>query len=340
MLGMMGSHAAVAACLCSAVARAEDRATPKQTSSLSWVRLPGAEACISARELSESVERRLHRSVFVSPSVADISIEGRIEKDKGGYHAALGGTRRDGTSLGHRDLHAATCRDLDEGLSLVVALMIDPDALAPPAPRPDEAKPPEVIRERIIIREIHEVSPAPIPREPKPWQFGAFADGQLGLQRFPEAAWGAEVGLALEAPGFIPLEAAFAYWPPSTWATGSRTVTWSAFDARLRACPQFLRSKAVALGACLGMRTGAVSAAGGGFSANDDQSRFLLDADAAARLRVTLAGGAFAFVSAGGGAALVRQRFVMLTPSGTETLFTRPSFFGEAGLGVGIDFSP
>ena len=51
----------------------------KRTSSLSWVRLPGAESCLAASELSTRVEAKLGRAVFVSPSVADLAIEARAE---------------------------------------------------------------------------------------------------------------------------------------------------------------------------------------------------------------------------------------------------------------------
>lgn len=56
------------------------RADRNHTSSLSWVALPGAENCGGAGELARIVENRLHRHALVSPSQADTSIEGRLER--------------------------------------------------------------------------------------------------------------------------------------------------------------------------------------------------------------------------------------------------------------------
>src|SRR5689334_7531634 len=46
----------------------------QRTSSLSWVRLPGAETCIPTQTLAERVEQRVGRQVFVSASQADLSL--------------------------------------------------------------------------------------------------------------------------------------------------------------------------------------------------------------------------------------------------------------------------
>ena len=66
--------------LCTAsTARAE-----RSTSALSWVRLPGSESCITAPELGARIEKHLGRAALVSPSVADVSIEGRAEASGSG----------------------------------------------------------------------------------------------------------------------------------------------------------------------------------------------------------------------------------------------------------------
>ncbi len=62
----------------SAPAAAADKPAPR-TSSLSWIRLPGADACVSTQDLARDVEARLRRPVFVSPAQADVSVEGHIE---------------------------------------------------------------------------------------------------------------------------------------------------------------------------------------------------------------------------------------------------------------------
>ena len=55
-------------------------AAAQRTSSLSWVRLEGADQCIGAQELARRVEERVGRRVFVSASQAELSLEGHVER--------------------------------------------------------------------------------------------------------------------------------------------------------------------------------------------------------------------------------------------------------------------
>src|SRR4051812_19408973 len=103
------------------LARAHAKGT---TSALSWVRLPGTESCLSTADLGTRVEARLGRSVFVSPSVADVSIEGHVEllASPRRFRVVIGGTRHDGTRIGTRELESnrADCHVLDDDIVLVV----------------------------------------------------------------------------------------------------------------------------------------------------------------------------------------------------------------------------
>lgn len=327
-------------------------AEPRQTTSaLSWVRLPGAESCIAAPELSTRVEARLGRSAIVSPSAADLSIEGRIERKGGRFHAVVSGTRRDGTAIGTRELDGADCRSMDDGLVLVLALMIDPDAsLTPRAPATKEPPPPEIVRERIIIREVHEVRETPAPEKvapaQTPWGLDGFAEGGLALGRVPGAAPALGAGLTLVPPHFVPLELALGLVPEGSLESRGRTVSFWSIDGHLRVCPAVVlrprpRPLALEASACLGLRLGTLSAKGAGFDVNLDGSRGLVDAVAAARLRATIVGPLFVFASVGLGAPLVRQRILATGPAGAiETLYERPPVGFDASLGLGVHFIP
>lgn len=100
--------------------------------------MPSADSCIATQALARSVEERLGRHVFVSAAEADVSVEGRVEKKKGGWHAVL--TIRDskGALLGTRELDRpdASCDAMNEGLALVIAVMIDPEAKLSSTPAP------------------------------------------------------------------------------------------------------------------------------------------------------------------------------------------------------------
>jgi hypothetical protein len=94
---------------------------------LNWVRLPGAESCVAPVELTELVERRLGRSVFVRARDAIVVIEGRVEPSLPiGFSVVLQVSDPDGTLYGTREiaLADADCRKLDEVVSLIIAVTI------------------------------------------------------------------------------------------------------------------------------------------------------------------------------------------------------------------------
>lgn len=176
-----------------------------RTSSLSWLRMPNADSCIATQALARSVEDRLGRHVFVSAAEADVSVEGRIEKRKAGWHAVI--TIRDakGALLGTRELDRAdaSCESMNEGLALVIAVMIDPDAAMgkppppPPAPSAEPPLPPPAA--------TPPPPPPPAPEPPKP------------KQKDPLRVQG-EVGAVFNdgiAPVFDPgVQVAGMLWPP------------------------------------------------------------------------------------------------------------------------------
>ncbi|HEU4535595.1 MAG TPA: hypothetical protein VFS00_15815 [Polyangiaceae bacterium] len=96
-----------------------------------WTRLPGAEACIGARELSGNVEKALGRPAFVAASKAERSIEGSVApRPGGGWSASVQLSDARGSILGTRELTSdgPDCRALDESLTLSITLLVDPDA--------------------------------------------------------------------------------------------------------------------------------------------------------------------------------------------------------------------
>jgi hypothetical protein len=197
-----------------------------RTSSLSWVRLPGAESCIATQDLARRVEARLGRSVFVSASQADVSVEGHVEPAQSharGYRASL--TLRDahGVTLGTRDLSRddSSCDALGEPLALVIAIMIDPDAAlakpaaAVPAPAP-VAPPPEPV---VIEKPVYIPVPAPPPRPT--WAVDVGASFSVALGVLPSAGLGVAASGLLTPPHFFPLEGFGAAWFDTTGTAAS-----------------------------------------------------------------------------------------------------------------------
>lgn len=241
------------AVLLSATAHAGAPAT-----ALSWTRLPGAEACVDAPSLARDVEARIG-AVLVTPSHAELSIEGRISpRPGGGWRAVVAISKAGGPIASQRTLEtrSADCHLLDNPLALVIALLIDPSG-GPPTPPP--AATPEV-----IIREVRVEVPVLV-REPWHLSLAARADGELGT--LPAAAIGGSLQLLLRAPRIPMLELVATYFATQTATTDlpGRTVSQSFVSATLAACPVLHTLQPVRVFACAGARLARERHAGHGF---------------------------------------------------------------------------
>lgn len=97
--------------------------------------------CIQAAPLARAVEARLGRSVF--GALPDVLIHGVLEPaSPSGWSARLTLVDGRGAVLGSRDIDSATpaCADIERRLVLVLALMIDPEALSSPEPDSEPAE--------------------------------------------------------------------------------------------------------------------------------------------------------------------------------------------------------
>jgi hypothetical protein len=249
-----------------------------RTSSLSWLRMPGTEACVATQALARSVEERLGRRVFVSAAESDVSVEGRIERRAGaagGWHAVI--TVRDGKGarLGTRELDRAgtdACDTMSEPLALVIAVMIDPDAKlgarpAPPAPLPPAAPAPPDTAPPAPLPPAAPAPPAALPPAPEaatpqpprrdgPWRFEGDAYASLLTGVAPKLDPGAGVAGILFVPG-LPLGvrgSANLYLPTTAEQDGAR-ASFDLFYLGGALCPT-LRRPAVTLMLCLGGHLG------------------------------------------------------------------------------------
>jgi hypothetical protein len=183
------------------IAGAAHADAPKK-SSLSWVRLDGAESCVATQPLARAVEQRLGRSVFVSASEAELSVEGRVEKKKS-WRAHVEVRDAQGKLLGKRDLEstAASCDSLTAPLALVLAVMIDPDAALGGGTKADPTPPPNTSGGNdpgsvIIIRE-----PAPKPKPKKElWRLETNAGFVVAPGLLPGLGFGLEASSLLTTP--------------------------------------------------------------------------------------------------------------------------------------------
>jgi hypothetical protein len=346
----------LAAALAHAEARADQQAEPppdeqpdapvERTSSLSWVRLEGADGCLSASSLAGSVEKRLDRKVFFSASEADLNIEGSIgpRSDGPGFRATLRLTTREGESLGMREVESQSpeCGAIDEQLAIVVSLMIDPNATAAPEPEPPPPPAPKtkvvekkIVREKVVEKERVVVVPAE-PREPIHWEISAAFMGTLGLQ--PDVGWGIAPAFVIEITDLFAIlaEGGIAA-KTSAEAENDRVAADAAFmHGALALCPLIAHPDRFTIMGCAGWLVGGVLSSGDGFDLNRDATPIITGPWLEGRFSVRIVGPVGLVSSIGLVVPITRAELYYETPAGQETLHETFPVAGLLDLGINV----
>ena len=317
------------------------RAEPR-TSSLSWVRLPGAEACIGSRALAIAVERRLQREVFVPPARAAVAVEGRIERSSApaGFRAVITVSNEAGVELGRREIQGASpsCAAMDDDLALVLAVMLDPEAaLAPPLPEakapPSPAPPPP--RRRVEPRGAPvTMGETPMPPAPRPWRISLQAGGEAMMGLLPRVSGGVLIRSHLEPPNFSAFEIGGVLFPAVTAAQGGAGASFQLAEAFVNVCPLTLRAFEAVLSACAGVQLGGIHATGFGLAVGTEQEQALFDVALEGRVRRRLVGPLVAAAGLGLAIPLLRERFSYMA----QELFSMAPLAGTVDLSLGVEF--
>lgn len=356
-LSLLAGIAFVSALDASGVARAQ-APTPatgsgQRTSALSWLRLEGADVCVPTQELARAVEVRLGRKVFVPPSEADLSIEAHVRLSGARYRAVV--TVRDGkgTQLGRRELDDSRCENLTDPLSLVIALMIDPDAAMRkplPTPAPPDASVAEA--EPALIP-----APPPEPQPPQPPQPDLHRDPPSDTAPFRgevNASGGFSLG---RVPQSGPLVKVSGWLKPLHWPGVAAGLTYgfdqavpipTGAEARVGLLTGFAAFCPIGAGfwtpakrgyviACAGLELGMLRARGVGFDRNTEHSLFLVNAQVNIELSVVLVGPLVAHFAPTVFVPFKRDEINYRAADNTDRLLFRMSRLGasfEAGLGL------
>jgi hypothetical protein len=314
--------------LVSSEARA-DEIRQLRPSSLSWVRRAGAESCPGSRDMARTIERRLHREVFVPATRAELAVEALVEPGQGsGFHVLITTSGADGAVLGQRELSTqeSSCAPIAESAALAIALMIDPEATLGPEkpPEPPPAPPP--------------VTTAPVvPPPPEPSQ---------GLL---ELATGLYAGLLPNVtPGFsirafvvpratkLAIELGGTYFLQQSVAVGSpskATFSLAVAEAGLCTAPP---NRAVALWGCAGAELGRLGAAGSNLPNEQHYQRWFVDLDARGTVSLRPAESWLFSLTLAVVFPLVRDTFSVGVPA--REVFDMPAVAGGAYFGVGHSF--
>lgn len=300
-------------------ANADDRAP---AASLSWTRLPGAEHCIDAPGLARAVEARIGE-VLVTPAHADRSVEGRIgPRPGGGWRAviAIGRANRPLTNTRTIETVEADCRGLDDALTLVVALLVDPSGTPPPPPLP-----PPVREVRVAVHE--------------PWHLALASRAEVEAGVLEGAAWAGTLALVVDAPRLPQIELAGTYAPARAIATDlpGREVRETFASGAISVCPAIPLGE-VRIAACGGVRLGRLAWRGRGFEEDLAGSTLVTALGIDTRVERVLAGPIAMYAVLGARLALrdVTLRYARSAAAGGGMVEVADTERGSVWLGLGL----
>ena len=353
-----------------------ERAAPRQTYALNWVRGTDASDCISSNALASGVEQVLG-PVFRPPSEATRAIEGSISRDAatGKFKVSIHLADTTGAFVGERSFErdAADCTALTASVLLVVLLVIDPsmserdlpaELLAALASDDDDAASTllaELQGEQAAQQPVHPQSTPPMAADaarlpntpaavPAPTpvasgagfdlQLGALLEGSYGVQ--PKLSPGAGLIAKLHTPWLVSIELAASYWLNSAVALSEPTelgneVLFSAAQSALSACLRLWQASRFRIDACLGAAFGVRWTHAAALVQHADPARSYLVPQASAELDYDLGPPWFLAGHVRLLTMLVRDRFYYTDIAGQSLRLFRPPPLGAAvDLGVGV----
>jgi len=330
--GVIGRAAWIAAsCLVVHVANADPIAYR-----VLWTRSGGSEACIETPALIAGVEARLGRSLGAAGSDARV-VDGSVERtETGGFHARILVRDERGATLGERELDepSADCRALDAKLTLVIALAIDPDAVARTAADPAPISP-------IVTPPVPPppVTPPPVATTPSsPWhvELGVFGVGAYGVMPGVGAATG--IAVTIDAPRVPAVVASASAWLPDRTSVDAGGSRFTRIGGGLEVCPSLLARGRAELAICAGVDVARMTATGFDFDTNTRVIDWVVHGVGATvgswwlTPRWRLAGAIGAWVP------ITRPRFVYMSGTETRVVYEGPAAAALVRVGIAVRF--
>jgi hypothetical protein len=321
-----------------AAALASRRASAAEvTYALGWNRMPGAESCIGAGTLARGVEALLGRPAWVAASAADVQIEGYVEKRAAtGWHAHLVVSDAKGVVLGQRDVanEETACASLDQPLTLMLALILDPRLLISSEPN---AAPP--------LAPIAPPARSPVPpiEPPAPKSDELRGEAQMGVAVAGGILPGVATGLAVNQGlrvGSSWIEIGGTLFAPRESNVGSgRGASFSLLALTGRFCPFAIQETGFLVLACGGVGTGLLVGQGFGFDRSEHLWRPVLMASVSLEGSARIAGRFWAGARLGGVLPVLREQFIFHSASSREVeVFRMNPVGGTAEVTLGIRF--
>ncbi len=240
-------------------------------------------------------------------------------------------------ATGDRALAAAACAELAEAAVLVLALAIDPDAVA----RVDEGAPPraaELDHERPPFLTPPEANVKRKELRPRLW--AVRADGLVALGPLPGITAGPSLALGRDFQRLRAELSGFWLWPTEGGAPGvPGSVRVSLWALRPTLCARLFGQRAQ-LSACVGMELGRISGRGVDLAIAQQSHALWPAAALAPRLSIAATNMVFLQLELGIVAPLVRPRFVSTDGQGRAltVLYEAAPVVGRATLGLELRF--
>lgn len=246
-----------------------------------------------------------------------------------------------------RTLRGATCEEVVDGLSLIVALAFDDGAMlenARTSPEGEDAPSRAAPGLRETARREEDDDRAPMAAEAE----AAISEASFSLgvtggvttmgvtgTSTVSAVWGGFVELARHRPDvFSPsIRAGFSYNTATSWHSSVEAeLAWTV--GRISVCPlRFAASRSVALRACLGVVAGAFSARATNLKIATDRSRAWMAPEISAPFRWEPIGPSFIEIQAAIAAPIVRDEIVV---EPTVQVYRAPAAIPSAAIAAGV----
>jgi hypothetical protein len=359
------------ALLCVGRAHAVDLHRP----GLNWVRLAGAEQCVSAAQLAAKVEARVGRVLFVTPYEAEVFVDGFVRKAASqGWDVTLDVSDPDGRVLGKRDMHfdGEDCAVIDDGVALVIAVTLypntglteggvpldagvagrldslfggeptDPDpATLPAAAGAQSGAGAAAAKSSPSPVAASASSAAPSSRAPR-WSVAVDAAPTVGFGQLPGLSLGLAAHVQVTPPEMWPIElGAATFLQRSVQAHGgvAGEASFKLALASVTVCP-WQPAWLPALAVCAGAELGQLRVEPSGFSESQPTSSdFVANLLGAAVLRARIVGGLYLRTALLLALPLVQRGYGYQTPAATsEQLYRMPQVAGRAEIGLGWRF--
>jgi hypothetical protein len=234
---------------------------------------------------------------------AETAIRGTVgpAPDARGWLAVIEAHRSDGTTFQRRlEDEAMDCRELDEAIVLVVALMMDSAASEPPALR--------------------------LPSRPRSSSVSVGAGGAVAIGMLPGAAFGFGLTSDLRIGRFWPIDLWTDMWPTTEVLQAGAGARFAAWTAGLGLCPLDVGDASWSVSGCAGASAGEIISSGTGLDVPASHTRSYVQAEVLAGGRLRVIGPVFLAADLGLGVPLARDSYSYTQAGGavSEVFRTAP----------------